>query len=44
MKLLCFYQCMGPLEQEAKVESDLAVMESVLEPMVQVQELMAQDH
>lgn len=41
---MCFYQCMGPLEQEAKVESDLAVTELVLEPMVLVQGLMAQDH
>lgn len=35
---------MGPLELEAKVESDLAVTELVLEPMVLVQGLMVQDH
>lgn len=40
----CFYQCMGPLEQEAKVDLDLAITELVQEPMVLVQELMAQDH
>lgn len=35
---------MGPLEQEAKVELDLAVTELVVEAMVPVLEVMAQDH
>lgn len=38
------YQCTGPLEQEAKVELDPAVMEQVLAAMGLVQGAMAQDH
>lgn len=43
LAFLSFYQCMGLLEQEARVGLGLVVMELVLEAMVLFQEVMVQD-